>query len=226
MPGTSLLSPRWRMHAAHMRPTVSSGLNMTASKIQRINIINEDMIYVCKIRGRIIAIKLGTVDPNDLGSVDIKVIWSIWLGVEDPIRELVSIWLMLSTLLLFVTPISFDCVGCLEDGQSLLSSSGTSSRFDFRMFLSLIALICKIWRRNAAADAWDSFQPSICAAKSSFREIHSMPQIQHGSCRCFVRTCSSRTRSRQLFEIWWGTRSQLPTWIKLKKSITPFIPLY
>lgn len=170
MPGTSLLSPRWRMHAAHMRPTVSSGLNMTASKIQRINIINEDMIYVCKIRGRIIAIKLGTVDPNDLGSVDIKVIWSIWLGVEDPIRELVSIWLMLSTLLLFVTPISFDCVGCLEDGQSLLSSSGTSSRFDFRMFLSLIALICKIWRRNAAADAWDSFQPSICAAKSSFRE--------------------------------------------------------
>jgi hypothetical protein len=65
------------MHAAHMRPTVSSGLNMTASKIQRINIINEDMIYVCKIRGRIIAINLGTVDPNDLGSVDIKVIWSI-----------------------------------------------------------------------------------------------------------------------------------------------------
>ena len=170
MPGTSLLPPRWRMHAAHMRPTVSSGLNMTASKIQRINIIRIWFMFA-RFAVELSQFKLGTVDPNDLGSVDIKVIWPIWLGVEDPIRELVSIWLMLSTsLLLFVTPISFDCVGCLEDGQSLLSSSGTSSRFDFRMFLSLIALICKIWRRNAAADAWASFQSSICAAKSSFRE--------------------------------------------------------
>ena len=74
MHGTRLLSPSWRMHAARMRSTVSSGLNMMASTCWLITIdLKIQAVYY---------------HHNCLGSVDIVVNWPIWLGVEDPVHFL------------------------------------------------------------------------------------------------------------------------------------------
>ena len=139
MHGTRLLSPSWRMHAARMRPTVSSGLNMMASTCWLITIdLKIQAVYY---------------HHNCLGSVDIVVNWPIWLGVEDPVHFLhlikwyyrpLKFWLLYLIILIMLGGwrMAEVCWALLELPRGSISECCFSH--------------CPV---NLAVDAWDSFRP-------------------------------------------------------------------